>query len=317
MSTLNWKQPDEEAIPRWGDSRLTSFRDLPLDGRNSGQNVTLRANTFVSTYCALDTEDISRVTGTGANSNAAFFESPGLVRLHPELREPLTCFVQNTNYFAQEYGIGYGRIEVIGHAGAYVTPDADYSDWRWHYSGHAIDVSWVGWVAARDEIGEVHVASRPCNGIDEAENSDGSTAHRRIVAVEAGLRKWFGTVISRNYNIPHRNHFHADIGRPVRPRMADGDKARTDALFVQDCIRAFTEYRPSFHENDNTLTFAENAVNAHAGEAYREGFRALVSDFGMECFDVTSDIGAYLLFLDYVMMHGFADESAGAFRWGE
>lgn len=37
----------------------------------------------------------------------------------------------------------------------------------------------------------------------------------------------------------------------------------------------------------------------------------------MECLNPQISINNYLLFLDYIMMHGFADEPAGTFRWGD
>ena len=37
---------------------------------------------------------------------------------------------------------------------------------------------------------------------------------------------------------------------------------------------------------------------------------------GMDCFDIVPNISEYLIFLDYIMMHGFADQAAGHYRWG-
>lgn len=35
----------------------------------------------------------------------------------------------------------------------------------------------------------------------------------------------------------------------------------------------------------------------------------------MELLNPIKNVNEYFLFLDYVMMHGFADKRAGAFRW--
>ncbi|MDE0268606.1 MAG: hypothetical protein OXI96_06175 [Acidimicrobiaceae bacterium] len=37
----------------------------------------------------------------------------------------------------------------------------------------------------------------------------------------------------------------------------------------------------------------------------------------MECLHPAKYVSHYMLFLDYVMMHGFADAPAGTYRWGD
>lgn len=45
--------------------------------------------------------------------------------------------------------------------------------------------------------------------------------------------------------------------------------------------------------------------------------RQLLSDLGMECLDPVQYLNHYHIFLDFIMMHGFADERAGTYRWGD
>ena len=118
------------------------------------------------------------------------------------------------------------------------------------------------------------------------------------------MRKWFGIVLNRGEK-GHHNHFHVDIGCPVALRVkTDADSGRTSHhYFVQDCINAFTD--------------EEVVYDGIWGPASQHGYKTLLSDLGMECLDPVEEVGVYMLFLDYIMMHGFADERAGAYRWGD
>ena len=48
----------------------------------------------------------------------------------------------------------------------------------------------------------------------------------------------------------------------------------------------------------------------------RAGYLRLLSDFGMSNLDPVRYVNHYMIFLDFVMMHGFADRAAGVYRWG-
>lgn len=173
----------------------------------------------------------------------------------------------------------------------------------WHYHTKALDIFWIGWRGTPTGAIERPVASRPCNGFGEAAFS--LTAYRRLVAVEAGLRKWFGRVINRGIS-QHHNHFHVDTGRAIAMDAGPNGTESTNR-FVQDCIRAFTDVQPSY---DGDWGSAVEPLSLT-----EEGYRTLMSDLGMESLNPMSNSGAYLLFLDYIMMHGFADARAGTFRW--
>lgn len=168
----------------------------------------------------------------------------------------------------------------------------------WHYHAKALDLTWIAW-GGSDEFGREWLTySRPC--IAQTDVDSGATEHRRIVAVEAALRKSFGTVLQRNYDNAHHNHFHADIGTPVAPSFGSG-RSSSNNLFIRDCIRAFTDY-----DLEHVKVWDDDA---------KKGYEVLLTDFGMEGLDPQSTTDHYLLFLNFVMMHGFADKRAGHYRW--
>ena len=70
----------------------------------------------------------------------------------------------------------------------------------------------------------------------------------------------------------------------------------------QDCIRAFTDDKISY----------DGVWGTQSDESYLR----LLSDLGMECLDPVTYCTHYMVFLDYIMMHGFADTQAGKYRWG-
>ena len=168
----------------------------------------------------------------------------------------------------------------------------------WHYHAKALDLMWVAWGGTGEFGREWLTYSRPCVAKDDV--ALGSVQHRRIVAVEAALRKSFGTVLQRDYNWAHRNHFHADIGTPVAPDFGKGASASNN-LFLRDCIRAFTDYAL-----DHNKKWDDDA---------KAGYAVLLTDLGMEGLDPQRNVDDYLLFLNFIMMHGFADKRAGHYRW--
>lgn len=221
--------------------------------------------------------------------------------IHPDLHDAVHSFVENTAFFADRFGDGYGSMEYIGHIGAegpYRTTDEGEVSPSWHYEARALDIAWVGWKGPGPA--SIRQASRPCNGPYEASSS--VTMYRRLVAVEAGLRKWFGTVLNRNWNTAHHDHFHVDCGQSVRLDLRASSSKRSHVHFIQGCIDAFTDYRVGSHDG------------IYSTETER-GFKILLADLGMEDLRPQVDVNQYYLFLDYIMIHGFADERAGAYRW--
>ena len=131
-------------------------------------------------------------------------DNPGAsTNIHRALVDPLKRFVASLSYFSGAVGdSGYGSIDWIGHIGT--GPGDDDPSYHWAFA--AIDISHVHW--AGGNISEPHEAS------GEVHSEDGSwvpTTHRRMLAVEACLRKWFGYVLNRNIR-GHHNHFHVDLG---------------------------------------------------------------------------------------------------------
>ena len=219
---------------------------------------------------------------------------------HPSMKTPLELFVQNINHFSSSFG-SYGPIRLIGHSGAQ-RYKLDYDKKgklieSFHYEAKALDITWILW-----QEGNSSIYSLPCKAADEAKVS---TNHRRLTAVEAGLRKWFGYVLNRGIT-NHHNHFHVDNGCHVALRIRAGGSFRRNTschYFLQDCINAFT---------DETVTY-----DGIWGDASKQGYRRLLSDLGMECLDPAMYINHYMIFLDFIMMHGFGNVSAGAYRWGD
>lgn len=175
------------------------------------------------------------------------FSTPGAFEAHLCLQDPLDDFVTNMNWFSSRYGDNYGHIEAIGILGAQRDRGPCTPAKSLHCMGKALDIGWITW------SGNVH--SRPCNGPEEVNNT---TSLRRLVAVEAGLRKRFGFVLNRHIgNIdpnkgaitegpksPHRNHFHVEagcgtglrvdrtkLGAPIQPAARH---QRSSHYFIQD-----------------------------------------------------------------------------------
>lgn len=247
--------------------------------------------------CDLISSDIDEIRN--ASGVQMFDERFRGLRCDTSLYRPLKLFIDNTSYFSREYGPGLGDIAVLGHGGGIRTRDGDPS---FHYVLKAIDIYWIGWNGRNGPV-----ATRPCNGAEEVRDP---SAHRRMVAIEAGLRKWFSYVLNRNIR-GHHNHFHVDNGcegdngpSGIGLRIREGSSrwAHTSChFFIQDCVNAFTDMQIGYDGTWGTDTKA--------------GYATLLSDLGMERLDPKTNLNEYLLFLDYIMMHGFADARAGHFRW--
>lgn len=207
----------------------------------------------------------------------------------PTLESKLIAWAGNMNHYAYYYGPGMGHVSWIGHLGAYTPgkPNCSY-----HRTGDAIDLAWIQW--------QNPYSSRPCNGPGEAQSTH---RHRRLLAVEAGLRKQFGYVLNRQ--IPqHHNHFHVDSGCSVAMHTSWSSTARqysSTAYFIQNCVNRFTGL--NIAEDGDWGTNTEN------------GFNHLKALMGMASLNPKGVVSHYMLFLDYLMMHGFANKPAGHFRW--
>ena len=214
-------------------------------------------------------------------------ESPGDLTIRMNMVPLLESAFANIEYFAQVYG-GYGQITKLGHIGALPgRPDPSF-----HLRAEALDINWIAW-----STGEV---SRPCNGAFEALNP---TSHRRLIGVEAGLRKYFGTVINRGWR-GHNNHFHVDPGCPVQFNKGK----ETHRLFIRDCISAFTSV--------DDVPYNQNQWRGNIDDDTDEAaLQVLLRALGMDCLDIDMNIPDYYLFLDFIMMHAFSDQRAGAYRW--
>ena len=223
----------------------------------------------------------------------------------PSLKSTLDSFVDNTAYFARLFG-HYGVMDWIGSLGAYVSNRTTGTSY--HNTGEAVDIAYIRW---RPRAGStIPVDCRPCDADSDA---DQSTSYRRLVAVEAGLRKQFGYVLNRGTKnsdgVPdHKDHFHVDNGfsMGLAGVALNENNARrpfsSGAFFLQDCVRAFTNEQPEY--------------DGLWGQELRYGLQTLLTAMGMDCLDIGSSLTSYWLFLDYIMMHGFADAPAGAYSWG-
>jgi hypothetical protein len=99
-----------------------------------------------------------------------------------------------------------GKAEVIASAGAHVPKDG------FHGQGEAFDLDALFW-SARDFVTRRF-----------------PTDAAFYLAVEAVLRRHFGTVLAHSYNAAHEDHFHVQAGRPV----GFSRSSKSDTLFIQN-----------------------------------------------------------------------------------
>ena len=213
------------------------------------------------------------------------------VPLDESMQKPLDSFVLTLSHFGREYGgAKYGSVDLLGHIGGRPVDSRP----TYHNVGKALDITWVHW--------EDGAESLPSFAGKQAEHP---MTHRRLIGVEAALRKWFGYVLNRGIS-NHHNHYHVDNGCPRALRLSHNARKRTHtscAFFIQDCINAFTEVQVSY----DGIWGAQSAT----------GFKILLSDLGLECLRPVDHLNEYVLLLDYIMMHAFADRPAGWYRWGD
>lgn len=297
LDTCNYSPPPYKTPPV-GDY-FSTVGDAPLPG---GGTLTVRfrsvSNEIGGTtgLCSL----ASSIGGARASNGKKYFvNSNGSLSCHRDMRAPLTAFANTVNYFSTQCGSGYGTLQTIGEWGG--QRPQRLCGTSYHCEAKAVDIYWLEWSGG--------VVSRPCSGAAEAASS--VAAHRRLVAVEAGLRKCFGYVLARKIS-NHHNHFHVDNGCGIALRLKSSTTSRTVTscnYFIQDCVGAFVAYGESEQNAKPAYDGAWNDVSV-------AGYRRLLSDFGMSSLDPVRNVSHYMIFLDFVMMHGFANRAAGAYRWG-
>ncbi len=262
--------------------------------------------------CRLTSPTIDEIRNR--SGNAIYAGTSGDLYCHLSLYSPLRSFVENTSYFSRTYGPQHGPIVILGLDKAQrdtlryrTTENPDGTKGKrvrgsYHYEGKALDIHWIEWNGVGGAI-----AARPCNGAGDALDT---VTRRRLIAVEAGLRKWFGYVLNRNIG-GHQNHFHVGNGCPEIALRIKRDSAKWQHtschFFIQDCIAAFSDVVVDYDGSWNPDTLN--------GRATVEGYHTLLSDLGMERLDPRTNCNEYIMFLDYIMMHGFANARAGKYRW--
>lgn len=134
-----------------------------------------------------------------------------------------------------------------------------------HGEGRAFDLDSLWWRGTKPIVALEYPRDKP-----------------RYLAVEAILRKHFGTVLNYNYNSAHRDHWHIDNGKPVGFR----ENSRAITLFVQDCLIEL--YGQSGLQLDGVF-------GAHTSEAIQSALG-----------DGLHDLNAWFSFLSSTAAIGFA-----------
>ena len=282
---------------------FSTVGDAPLPGGGTLEVRFRSVRTGTTGLCSL----ANSIGNAQTSSQTAYFAaSNGSLSCHPDMRAPLTAFANTVNHFSAQCGPGYGTLQTIGHWGGQ-RPE-NLCGTSYHCEAKAIDIYWLEWSGG--------VVCRPCNGAGEAGPPEAAptAAYRRLIAVEAGLRRCFGYVLARDIS-GHDNHFHADNGCPIALRLKSGvterDRASTSCnYFIRDCVRAFVDY-------GDDEQGAKPGYEWDWDDKAKAGYRRLLSDFGMSGLDPVRYVNHYMIFLDFVMMHGFANRSAGDYRWGD
>ncbi len=199
-----------------------------------------------------------------------------------------------TQYLSREYGgWSYRSLNWIGHLGGY---NGSRTSDSYHLTGEALDIGWLQWNGTD---------SRPCYGKNELKST---SRNRRYLAVEATLRKNFGFVLNRH--IPaHHNHFHVDRGCSVAMHTKwyghsgwSSRQYRSTAYFIQDCVDAF-------------MSDFNIGNDGKWGNQTESAFNTLKSRMGMHTLSPKTNVTHYQIFLTYIAMHGFANKSAGHYRY--
>ena len=227
--TCSYTPPGYNPPPRDDYFATVGDAPLPAGGTLAVKFRSVRSGTTGLCGLANSISEAQRAGGT-----AYFAASDGDLSCHAEMRAPLTAFANTVNYFSSQCGAGYGTLQTIGHWGGQRPKSGCDNGNSYHCEARAVDIYWLEWSGG--------VVSRPCNGTGEVASS--KAAHRRLIAIEAGLRKFFGYVLARNIS-GHHNHFHADNGCPIALRVRSGTTSRTVTscnYFIQDCVRALVDY---------------------------------------------------------------------------
>ncbi|MCP3974250.1 MAG: hypothetical protein GY720_07140 [bacterium] len=193
-------------------------------------------------------------------------------------------------YFANIFG-SLGTVNWVGQGGSFVDHRTTPS---YHRTGEAIDLKFIKWPNAKN--------TKACNGPYDTSPSK-PKRHRRYLAVEASLRKYFGYVLN-TYIPDHDNHFHVDNGCPAGLAINWGSSLRqykSVAYFIQDCCIMF---------NNASIT-----LDGIWGSQTDNAFDDLLDVLNLDCTDPKNSLSDYRLFLDYVQMHGFKNKLAGYYTY--
>jgi hypothetical protein len=121
---------------------------------------------------------------------------------------------------------------------------------------------------------------------------------RRYLAAVANCRRFFGTVLTCWYNAAHHDHIHVDNGTPVGPLRS----VRSDTTLIQASC--------------NLLDGASLAIDGRWGPLTEAAYVELKNKFDMATYNPRGNTSHAQYFLELVLMHGYANQAAGAYPSG-
>ncbi|HEX6946249.1 MAG TPA: hypothetical protein VF246_02750 [Acidimicrobiia bacterium] len=194
--------------------------------------------------------------------------------------------ISNLNYYASNYlrksiswvgHVGTGR---GGCCGGSVGPS-------WHYHYRAWDIDRIQW----SDSSFLDI----CN---HAHASSSRKTRRQYIAVDAILRRYYGTVLDGWYDSKHVNHFHVDSGCTVGP-LSKTKKSHT--VFIQAAA--------------NNLIGTNLTIDGVWGPLTQNAYQAMLVSLCMTCLNPLSNTSHFLTFLAYIAMHGFKDQALGYYKY--
>jgi len=85
--------------------------------------------------------------------------------------------------------------------------------------------------------------------------------------------------------------------------------------FIQDCIVAFLdEGDEAYPDGDDRDDIDATYVDGVWGSGSCAGYDSLLTAMGLNCLNPVQSLTHYWCLRDYIMMHGFADETAGYYN---
>lgn len=121
---------------------------------------------------------------------------------------------------------------------------------------------------------------------------------RRYLACAAQCRRYVITVLTAWYNTAHENHIHFDNGGDLKPIRTS---VRSDTTLVQASC--------------NWLNGESLVIDGDWGSLTEAAYQRLLDAFNMKCLNPKTSLSHALTFLSYIVRHGFADASAGAYKY--